>query len=107
MQDDTFTAQFLQAVSDDLNTPNGMKIIFDVIKALNQDQRQKNSDETLLLKHYGALRMMLNTLGIELQPITLTQEQKALFAQWNEAKAMKDFNKADVFRQALIEQQLL
>lgn len=107
MQDDTFTAEFLQAVSDDLNTPNGMKIIFDVIKALNQDQRQKNSNETVLLKHYGALRMMLNTLGIELQPITLTQEQKALFAQWNESKAMKDFDKADVFRQALIEQQLL
>lgn len=107
LQDDTFTAEFLQAVSDDLNTPNGMKIIFDVIKALNQDQRQKNSDETVLLKHYGALRMMLTTLGIELQAITLTQEQKALFAQWNEAKAMKDFDKADVFRQALIEQQLL
>lgn len=107
MQDDDFTAQFLQALSDDLNTPNGMKIIFDVIKALNQDQRQKNIDETVLLKHYGALRKMLNILGIDLQPITLTQDQKNLFAQWNQAKAEKDFDKADVFRKALIEQQLL
>ncbi len=107
MTDDDFTTQFLQAVSDDLNTPNGMKIIFDVIKALNQDQRQKNIDETVLLKHYGALRMMLNTLGIDLQPITLTQDQKTLFAQWNQAKAEKDFDKADVFRKALIQQQLL
>ena len=107
MTDENFTTQFLQAVSDDLNTPNGMKIIFDVIKALNQDQRQKNIDETVLLKHYGALRMMLNTLGIDLQPITLTQEQKTIFAQWNQAKAEKDFDKADVFRKALIEQQLL
>ena len=107
MIDEEFKAQFLQSVSDDLNTPNGMKVIFDVIKALNADARQKDLDEAVLLKHYGALRMMLETMGIEFEPIKLTTDQKALFAQWNQAKADKDFEKADVYRKALIEQQLL
>jgi cysteinyl-tRNA synthetase len=57
--------------------------------------------------HYGALRLMLNTLGIDFEPIKLSDEQKELFAKWNEAKAEKDFEKADVYRKALIDQQLL
>lgn len=107
MVDETLIAQFLEAVSDDLNTPNGMKIIFDTIKILNQDQRQRTISEEILLKHYGALRMMLITLGIDFEPIQLTQAQKELFAQWNQAKAEKDFAAADTYRKALIEQQLL
>jgi len=106
-QDEAFVIHFLDAVSDDLNTPNGMKIIFDVIKALNQDLRQKDASEDVLLGHYGALRLMLNTLGIEFEPIKLTNDQKELFAKWNAAKAEKDFEKADVYRKALIDQQLL
>ncbi|KAF0226009.1 MAG: cysteinyl-tRNA [Erysipelotrichaceae bacterium] len=107
MQDETFVQQFIDAVSDDLNTPNGMKIIFDVIKALNQDQRQKDISEEILLKHYGALRKILDILGIAFKPIVLTSAQKDLFVKWNQAKADKDFNAADLYRKALIEQQLL
>jgi len=107
MIDEAFRTQFLDAVSDDLNTPNGMKIIFDVIKALNQDQRQKELSEAVLLGHYGALRMMLNTMGIDFEPIKLTPDQKDLFMKWNQAKVDKDFEKADLFRKALIDQQLL
>jgi len=106
-QDDVFVSQFLDAVSDDLNTPNGMKIIFDVIKALNQDQRQKDISEEIVMRHYGALRMMLNTLGIEVEPIKLTQTQRETFELWNKAKADKDFELADHYRKALIEAQLL
>jgi cysteinyl-tRNA synthetase len=107
MQDETFVQQFLDAVSDDLNTPNGMKIIFDIIKALNQDQRQKDISEEILCGHYGALRKMLDILGIDLKPIVLSPTQKDLFAKWNQAKADKDFSAADTYRKALIEQKLL
>jgi cysteinyl-tRNA synthetase len=105
--DEAFKKQFLDAVSDDLNTPNGMKIIFDLVKALNQDQRQKEVSEELLLSHYGTLRMMLNTLGIDFEPIKLSLEQKDLFMKWNQAKVDKDFEKADFYRKALSDQQLL
>ncbi len=107
LQDEAFVTQFLEAVSDDLNTPNGMKIIFDVVKALNQDQRQKEISEEILLKHYGALRMMLTTLGIEVEPIHLSQAQKETFAQWNKAKTDKNFELADHLRKTLIEDQLI
>ncbi len=107
IQDEAFVTQFLEAVSDDLNTPNGMKIIFDVIKVLNQDQRQKDISEEILVKHYGALKMMLNTLGIEIEPIRLTQTQRETFNQWNKAKTEKDFELADHYRKILIEAQLL
>ncbi|TXT19315.1 MAG: Cysteine--tRNA ligase [Erysipelotrichaceae bacterium] len=59
------------------------------------------------MKHYGALRKILDILGIAFKPIVLTSAQKDLFVKWNQAKADKDFNAADLYRKALIEQQLL
>ena len=99
--------RFLAAMEDDLNTPNAMAVLFDAIKAINQAYRQRTVDETELARLTASIRGMLDVLGIAIPVITLSEEQKALFARWNEAKALKDFTAADEARQQLIAQGLL
>lgn len=98
--------QFLTELQDDLNTPNAMKIIFDQVKVLNASLRAKAAFKDLSI-HYQSLRKMLNILGVEIDEILLSDEDKRLFEAWNQAKADKDFAKADALRLRLSQQNLL
>lgn len=102
-----FYPRFLSAMEDDLNTPNAMAVIFDAIKAVNQALRQREVHEQQIAALTASIRGMLDVLGIKLPVLTLSEEQKALFAQWNAAKAAKDYATADVARQQLMDQGLL
>ena len=102
-----FYPRFLSAMEDDLNTPNAMAVIFDAIKVLNQALRQREVNETQVAALYASIRAMLEVLGIDVPKITLSDDQKTLFARWNAAKAAKDFALADEARQQLIAQGLL
>jgi len=97
---------FLQALEDDLNTPNAMKVVFDTIKELNGAYRQREWTAAAS-SLYISLRKMLNTLGIVFDPIILTETQIQLFEAWNQAKTDKNFEKADRLRQQLTEANLL
>ncbi len=97
---------FLDALSDDLNSPNAMRYIFDQIKALNSSIRQKEWTEDVK-NNYHSLRSMLNVFGIVFDKIVLSDENRVLFDQWNQAKADKDFASADTYRAQLIEKNLL
>lgn len=102
-----FYPRFLSAMEDDLNTPNAIAVIFDAIKAVNQALRQREVHEQQIAALTASIRGMLDVLGIKLPVLTLNEEQKALFAQWNAAKAAKDYSAADVARQQLMDQGLL
>jgi cysteinyl-tRNA synthetase len=97
---------FLEAMQDDLNTPNAMKIIFDTVKALNAALRQKDQDESLA-QLYQSLQKMLWVMGIVFNKTQLDEHQVQLYEQWNQAKAAKDFEAADRVRQLLIDQNIL
>ncbi len=98
---------FVEACSEDLNTPNGFKVIFDTVKALNQSMRQREVDYVTVLSNYNALKKMLWVFGILVDPITLSAEDKELFNGWEAARKEKDFAKADEFRSKLLEKGLL
>lgn len=102
-----FYPRFLSAMEDDLNTPNAMAVIFDAIKALNQALRLRDVNEIAVAQLTASIRGMLDVLGIEVPVVTLSDEQKALFARWNTAKVAKDFATADEARQQLMAQGLL
>lgn len=102
-----FYPRFLSAMEDDLNTPNAIAVIFDAIKAVNQALRQREVHEQQIAALTASIRGMLDVLGIKLPVLTLSEEQKALFAQWNAAKADKDYAAADMARQQLMDQGLL
>ena len=51
--------------------------------------------------------IMLDILGITVDRIELTEEDRQLFEGWNAAKKEKDWDKADTYRNALSQKGLL
>ncbi len=98
---------FVDACSEDLNTPNGFKVIFDAMKLLNQSLRQREVDYAQVAANYHALKKMLWVFGVIVDPVVLCEEDKELFNGWEAARKEKDFAKADEFRNRLSEKGLL
>lgn len=95
--------EFLVPLQDDLNTPNAVAVLFEDIKLLNQQLRQRDKDIQEISKTYETLVKMLKILGIEFNFERLSQENRKLYNDWNSAKANKDFETADQLRAQLIE----
>ena len=98
---------FLDCVDDDMNTPNAYAVIFETVKKLNQTLRQREIDFTQLTLYSNAVEKMLNVLGIVVDKPVIGETEKELFAKWNQAKADKDFDSADKYRNELAEKGLL
>lgn len=99
--------RFLDYMSDDLNTPNAMSEIFEVVKKLNQTIRVKEINFSELNKYVVTVEKMLDILGIKYNRITLTVEDRELLESWNRAKQEKNFELADTFRKELTERGLI
>ena len=101
-----FYEAFLEAMQDDLNTPNAMMRIFDVVKAININLRARElKDETFA--QYHDLKAMLKVLGIEHNYFNVSDELKEVYKKWNQAKNDKDFALADEYRKVLMEANVL
>jgi len=99
--------RFLDAMDDDMNTPNAYAEIFDTVKKLNASLRQKEIDYAQVGRYYRAVEKMQGLLGITVDMPVLTAEDREAFAKWNQAKAEKDFARADEYRQVLSAKGLL
>ena len=95
---------FFAQMDDDLNTPNGFMELFETMKQLNQALRNKTPDIKTVASLYQAMRIMLEVFGVLIPKTVLTEENLADYAAWNQAKADKDFAKADAIRTKLAEQ---
>lgn len=98
---------FLDQLDDDMNTPNAYEVIFNTVKQLNNALRSKEIDFETVSKYRNAVEKMLNVLGIVVDKVILSDEDKELFAKWNDAKSAKDFAKADEYRNELTARGLL
>ena len=98
---------FLDQLDDDMNTPNAYEVIFNTVKQLNTALRSKEIDFETVSKYRNAVEKMLNVLGINVDKVVLSDEDKELFAKWNDAKSAKDFAKADEYRNELTARGLL
>ena len=98
---------FLDQLDDDLNTPNAYTVIFEQAKKLNQMLRTREPDWNQAALTRNAIEKMLNILGILVEKPEVSDEDRALYARWNEARANKDFAAADECRKALAEKGLL
>ena len=103
MADEAAYREFLDQLDDDMNTPNAYTVIFETVKKLNTALRQREIDWNTAGAYCGAVVKMLGVLGITVPVITVTDEDRELFAKWNEAKAAKDFAAADECRAKLME----
>lgn len=98
---------FLSALQDDLNTPNAFKALFEANKQLNATLRVREIDFEMLGRVICAIEKMLYILGIQIDRIVLSEEDKEQFVKWKEAVKNKQFEEADAYRNALQEKGLL
>lgn len=98
---------FIDAMQDDLNTPNAFAAVFEAVKVLNQTIRQRDIDLIVLANHTRTLENMMDVLGIDVPRLVLSEEDIALHQQWKAAVKEKDFETADQYRTQLIERGIL
>ena len=101
-----FYDAFLEAMQDDLNTPNAMMRIFDVVKAININLRARELKDEIFAQYHD-LKAMLKVLGIEHNYFNVSDELKEVYTKWNQAKNDKDFAFADEYRKVLMEANVL
>lgn len=99
--------RFIDAMNDDLNTPNAYTVIFDGVKMLNQQLRVREINFREVGTLVNTLEKMLGILGIFFDSIEVNEQDRENYEKWNEAKAVKDFETADIYRQALMERGLI
>ena len=105
--DEVLVAPFLEAMEDDLNTPNAFAALFEAVKVFNQTLRQREIDYAKLSKQCVSIEKMLDILGIESQRLVLSDEDKVLHGKWRAAVKEKDFEQADMYRAKLMERGIL
>lgn len=96
---------FIQFMDNDLNTANVLTLANDILKKINNSVRAKDTKQALV--EANTLKMIFDVLGVKLSYTKLTNENKALYISWNEAKANKNFEEADKIRQELTEKGII
>lgn len=99
--------EFIDALNDDLNTPNAISVVYEVVKTINQTLRSRPMSTEKLASSTKALEMMLSVLGIELDAIYLSEEDKKMYCDWRKAVKEKEFAVADSYRSKLQEKGIL
>ena len=105
--DEELYKRFMEAMEDDLNTPNAYAAIFEIVKLINQKVRTKDIDYISLKKEVNTLERCMNVLGVLLPDLKMSDDDKKLYKEWEDAKAIKDFTKADSLRTTLMEKGIL
>jgi cysteinyl-tRNA synthetase len=120
-----FLTRFIEAMDDDLNTPNAVAALFDYVSALYARGIEQSTDLSSLLAVYRTLVLHLAVFGVEIAEPALfpelipeyalvPEEQGAqgrggdsvidkLLSMRLDARKAKDFAKADVIRNLLTE----
>jgi cysteinyl-tRNA synthetase len=97
--------EFKKYMDDDFNVQNVLTLINNIVKAMNTSLRAKDY-ETLALKLH-TLEVILDVLHINLFVDKMTEEELAVYKEWQEARLNKDFEKADIARAKLVEWKLV
>lgn len=98
---------FLDAMEDDLNTPNAFAAVFEACKQLNTAVRQREPDLERIAVLVRTMEMMMEVLGIDIPCLNVSDEDCALYGRWREAVKAKNFEQADVYRAQLMEKGVL
>lgn len=97
---------FLLALADDLNTPNALARLYEDQKKINQMMRGPITDLSAFNDAFLAFSKELSILGLSFEKIILSDDDKKLFSEYEDAKKAKDFVKSDALREELIKRKL-
>lgn len=95
---DSFKSQFVAAMDDDFNTANGITVLFDLAKWIN------SGHYTAIIKEEFAAILAVFGIVFQDQEEVLDTAIEALIEERQEARANKDFARADAIRDQLAEQ---
>lgn len=99
-------SKFLDAICDDLNTPNALTVLYDELKTLNSLWRVKEIDYSALSDSFAKIKTYCEVLGLNLSLPRLNDEDKKLYEEYDLAKKNKDFAKSDEIRQLLVDRKI-
>ena len=97
----------VNALEDDLNTSLALTQILDQVKVLNQVMRVREKDNDVIATEYATLVKMGDVLGFLFEGTKLSEEDIALYGEWNAYKKEKNFDEADRVRKELTERGIL
>ena len=92
-----------EIMNNDFNTPNLITYELELVKELNNAIRN-NSD---ISSAFDKIVLINNILGLKYDLPELTEEDIQMYNEWNNARANKDFDKADELRQKLMDKNIL
>ena len=98
---------FVSALADDLNTANALCELYNIVKETNQLLRTRPVDYDKLLNNFKTLTDMFYCLGLDIKYVELSDEDKALYKEYNLSKENKDFARSDELRKVLIEKGIM
>lgn len=99
--------RFIKQMENDLNTPNAYTVIFETVKELNASIRQKELDYTRIMGLVNSIEKMMDVLGIKLEKVVVSKEDKQIYQAWLAAKKERNFDQADQYRNILQEKGLI
>ena len=97
----------VNALEDDLNTSLALTQILDQVKVLNQVMRVREKHNDVIATEYATLVKMGDVLGFLFEGTKLSEEDIALYEEWNAYKKEKNFDEADRVRKELTERGIL
>lgn len=103
VQHEELMDNFLNGFANNFNTSLALTALYDLMKVINRDLRNKNIETIELLKEYKAFNDMLDILGLVPSVKPLTEEEKELVLKWQDARNNKDFELADKLRATITE----
>ena len=89
---------FLNEMAYDFNTANALVHLYTLMKQMNKDIRNSNTELNVLADEFKTFKDMLYILGIKVLINALTIDEKNLVLSWQEARKNKDFVLADELR---------
>ena len=99
--------KFLNALCDDINLPNAITELLDVIKSSNIEIRKQDADLHNLENYFYTLQDMVKILGLHNSVKEYSKEDMDLYNQYLNAKKNKDFETSDKLRISLIEKGII
>ncbi len=104
-KDQNVINEFVLHMNDDFNTPNVYTLILQLIKDINVSIRSKEY-ATLAVK-FNTLVEILDVFGITFEYNKLTDSDREIYNLWQQARVNKDFEKADFYRNELVNRGIL
>lgn len=97
----------MNALGNDLNVANAMSVIDKEVKEINSLLPKKDADLDHLSDLFTTMLKLFDILGLKFDLPAITEEDRALVEDYNQARIAKDFKKSDELRPLLMEKGLL